>query len=388
MADPLVKTINPIYLERLMAFNGFTPTGSLGTLFKIQGFDSYNHLLDVNSMFSNNPNFDPVDRTGMVRGPIRYSAERPWTIPISEITLESALEKRVTELCAIQGKINLFWSGGIDSTTIVVSFLQYAPDLGQLRVIYSPWSTYEHPDFFRLLQTIPGIELVDTSGEIYLDFDLDGIFVSGNASDEIHASLDESFFQQYGYDFLSTPWRDFFYGRLPDDRFIGFCEQHFSASGRDINTVLEARWWFYASTKLTSILNNWNLAFFLTDHNRFDPKRLIGFFDCEHYERFIYFNIDKIIQDSNYASWRQFLKDYCFRYDGFNEWRVNKSKFHSSQLLVYEYKKQILNDSRYLMLLDDGTRVSTPNLPLFSNKEWNRIRENYQHVFRPNPDTL
>lgn len=371
-----------------MAFNGFTTTGSLGTLFKIQGFDSYNHLLDVNSMFSNSPNFDPVDRTGLVRGPVRYSAERPWTIPVSEITLGSALEKRVTELCATQGKINLFWSGGIDSTTIVVSFLQYARDLGQLRVIYSPWSTYEHPDFFRLLQTIPSIELVDTSGETYLDFNLDGIFVSGNTSDEIHASLDESFFQQYGYDFLSTPWRDFFYSRLSNDRFIGFCEQHFSAAGRDINTVLEARWWFYASTKLTSILNNWNLAFFLTDHNRFDPKRLIGFFDCEHYERFIYFNIDKIIQDSNYASWRQFLKDYCFKYDGFDEWRVNKSKFHSSQLLVYEYKKQILNDSRYLMLLDDGTRVSTPNLPLFSNKEWDRIRENYQHVFRPDPDTL
>lgn len=371
-----------------MKFNGFTVDDAVGTLFKIQGFDSYNRLLDINAIFSTNPSFDPVDRTGQIRGPIRYSVERPWSIPSNEISLETALERRVRDLCEIEGPINLFWSGGIDSTTIVVSFLKYAPDLKRCRVIYSPWSTYEHPEFFKMLKSISDIEMIDISGEMYFDLDLDGIFVSGNTSDEIHASLDESFFGNYGYEFLSTPWRDFFYSKIPDDRFIGFCEQHFAASGRNINTVLEARWWFYASSKLTSILNHWNLAFFLTGPDKFNPKRLIGFFDCDHYEQFIYFNINKIICSDNYASWRQFLKDYCFRYDGFESWRTNKSKFASTQILIYGLKKQALNDSRYLILLDDGSRVATDNLPLFSRIEWDQIKQDYQYVFRHHENTL
>lgn len=379
---PLVKSVNAFYSKRLLEFNDYSIIESVGTFYKVEGFNNYNQLLNINSMFSNNPQFDPVDRTLQALGPIRYSLERQWTVPTCEVSLEHALQQRVNELCNSNQKLNLLWSGGIDSTAIVVSFLQYAPDLHQCRVIYSPWSTYEHPEFFKLLRTFDNVELVDISGEEYLNFNLDGLFISGNTSDEIHASIDESFFNQYGYDFLFTPWKDFFYSKLPDNKFIEFCEQHFAAAGRDINTVLDARWWFYASSKLTSILNNCNLSFFTSGPKQFDPKRLIGFFNCDVYEQFIYFNVNKVISSGNYATWRQFLKDFCYQFDGFNDWRVNKSKFGSSQIQIYTYKKQILNDSRNLMLLDNGERVGTSNLPLFSLAEWDQIKQNYQHVFR------
>jgi hypothetical protein len=216
---------------------------------------------------------------------------------------------------------------------------------------------------------------------------LDGIFVSGNSSDEIHASLDESFFTQYSYDFLFTSWKDFFYNKFPDSQFIEFCEKHFAASGREIKSILDARWWFYTTTKLTGILYSSNLAFCTAGPEQFDTSKLVGFFDCNSYEQFIYFNVDKIIQSNNYATWRQFLKDFCCHYDGFEDWRKNKAKFHSGQLPVYTYKKQILNNSRNLMLLDNGERVATPNLPMFSKCEWNQIKDQYQHVFRQ-PNTV
>lgn len=387
VVDPLVKSVNFQYSKKLLEFNGFEVIETCGTLHKTKGFDKYNYLLEINSIFSNNPKFDLVDRTNMALGPIVYAAERPWKIPKIELDLETALKKRVADICGMNQKINLMWSGGIDSTAIVVAFLQYAPDLSHCRIVYSPWSTYEHPDFFNLLKSIQQIELVDTSGDFYLNCSLDGIFVSGNTGDEMHASIDQSFFDQYGYDFLFSNWKDFFYNKCPDSNFIEFCEQHFAASGKEINTVLDARWWFYASTKLTSMLNTYNLAFFTAGNNDFDPCRLVGFFDCDVYEQFIYFNVDKIIQSNSYACWKQFLKDYCCRYDGFEDWRVNKSKFGSNQIQIYMYKKQILNDSRNLMLLDNGKRVATTSLPLFSAGEWNQIKQSYQHVFR-SPSTI
>jgi hypothetical protein len=384
---PLVKSTNATYLKQLLEFNNYSIAETVGECYKIHGFDNYNQLLTINSMFSSYPRFAPVDRTQQALGPICYSPERPWTVPLKELTLEDALCQRVTELCLADQKLNLLWSGGIDSTAIVVSFLRYAPDLTQCRIIYSPWSTFEHPDFFKLLKTFDNLELVDMSGEMYLDFAIDGLIITGHASDEIHASLDESFFIQHGYDFLSTPWKDFFYSKLPDDKFIEFCERHFAAAGRDITTVLDARWWFYTSSKLTSLLNNSNLVFFTADNALFDPGRLIGFFDCNAYEQFIYFNTDKIIQSDNYSTWRQFLKNFCYDFDGLNDWRVNKSKFSSNQIQIYTYKKQILNNARNLMILDNGERVCTPSLPLFSSNEWNQIKSNYQHVFRP-PDSV
>jgi hypothetical protein len=382
-----VKNINVAYSKQLLEYNGFKILETVGSLHKVKGFYNYNQLLNINNIFSKKPAFDPVDRTDLAHGPVIFSKPRPWTAPTVEIDLKTAMQRRVTEICSTGKKINIFWSGGIDSTAIVTAFLQYAPDRKQCRIIYSPWSVYEHPDCFELLKSFDDLELVDVSGEVYLEFDLDGLFVSGNAGDEIHASLDESFFAEHGYDFLRTPWKDFFYSKLPDHKFIEFCEQHFSAAGREIGSVLDARWWFYTSTKLTSILNNNDFVFLSSGSSWFDPDRLVGFFDCDHYEQFIYFNTDKIVLSNNYATWKQFLKDFCCEFDGFENWRQNKTKFHSSQVYIYSRKKQLLNNQRYLMLFNNGQKVATKNLQFFSRREWDQIKQNYQHVFRA-PDSV
>jgi hypothetical protein len=387
MDKPLVKSLNHTYSKKLLEYNGFTVTQKVGTLYKVAGFDNYNYLLDINAVFSNSPRLDPVDRTGFCLSAIRWASVRPWQIPTQHIDLEQAMHQRTLDLCNTGQRLNLFWSGGIDSTAIVTAFLKNAPDIGQCRIIYSPWSTYEHPEFFKILQNIPKLDLIDISGDRYFNLDLDGIMVSGNPGDELHASLDQSFFDRHGYDFLFTPWQDFFYKQNPDDAFIEFCQNHFALSGREITTVLEARWWFYISSKLTSILNSNNLSLFVSESAGFNPDRLIGFFDCDVYEQFIYFNTDKIISSQDYASWKQILKDYCHSYDKLDDWRIKKSKFSSTQIGVYTWKKEILNNRRNLMILENGECVSTKNLPLLSKKEWDQIQHQYQHVFR-HPNTL
>jgi hypothetical protein len=262
-----------------------------------------------------------------------------------------------------------------------VAFLQYAPDLSQLRILFSPWSTYEHPEFYKLLQT-RSLETVDISGDKYFNLDLDGVYVSGNPGDELHGSLDQSFFNTHGYEFLHSSWKDFFYSRLPDTKFIEFCEEYFMSSGKGIKTVFEARWWFYISAKLKGVFNQRTLPLLTAQHDHFDPNRLIGFFDCAEYEQFVYFNIDNLVASNSYSSWRQFLKDFCYRYDRNDHWRINKSKFNSAQLVWYQFKKQFLNDARNLMILENGCQVATQNLPFFSHTEWDEIKHKYQYVFR------
>jgi hypothetical protein len=377
--NPTVKTVG-LYSGLILKYKNYNTLQTKGKLIKYEGFTNYNYLIDINSVFSTSPKGNLYDRTHRIEGPLIFSPERDWKVPEKTVSLEYAMQSRVTEICNRNQKINILWSGGIDSTAILVAFLKYAPDHQQLKVIYSPFSTYEHPDFYNLLQSQTKIELHDVSGDTYFDLNLDGIVVSGNTGDEMHASLDQSFFETYGFDTLESSWKDFFYQCIPNDDFIDFCEYHFSAAGRDIVTVLDARWWFYASTKLTAILNA-SIPFFYHGQQAWDPTQVIGFFDCDVYEQFIYFNTDKIIPNKNYSSWRQFLKDFCYSYDGFDNWRTSKTKFDSGQLLAYQKKLQAVKDSRFLFLLDNGTYIRTPNLPFFSQQDWEVVASQCDHCF-------
>ena len=195
----------------------------------LEGFDLYNNLITINSFFSTEPKFHPQDRTELAHGAVKFASVRGWKTPGTQIDLATAMQQRVKEITDYKVPVNIMWSGGIDSTSVLVAFIKYAPDLKQCRVIYSPWSCYEHPDFFQLLRTMPDIELVDISGTTYLDLQLDGIYVSGNTGDEMHASLDKSFFDAVGFDGLQRSWQDFFVSKGASDKLIEFCEKHFDA---------------------------------------------------------------------------------------------------------------------------------------------------------------
>jgi hypothetical protein len=371
---PLLVSTNPGFFKKILTWHNiqYQPTGNL---FKFKNFDSYNNMIAINEIFSSAPTNQPIDRTGLVHSPINYYLDRPWVIPTQQLTLDQVLHERVNNLLKMQHTVNLCWSGGIDSTTMVTAFLKHAPDKKKLRILYSPHSTYEHPDYLAFLKTFSDIELVDTSGTIYLNSKFDGIFVTGDGGDELMGSLDKSFFTKYGYNSLYGHWKDFFWQINADSNFIEFCERHFAQSGRPIETVLEARWWFYATCKNTSLLYDLQLPHFL-DYDNFNINHLHGFFDCEEFEKFIYWNTDKIINSSEYCTWKQVLKDYCCGFDGFTEWAKTKSKAGSNQFQGYTLKKLLLKDRRWIMILSDATRIATSNLPFLTKKDY---RTTYGH---------
>jgi hypothetical protein len=115
---------------------------------------------------------------------------------------------------------------------------------------------------------------------------------------------------------------------------------------------------------------------FFSDYENFTPDRLTGFFDCDEFENYVTHNTDRLMATPAYSSWKQDLKDYCQSIDGFDQWAKEKTKFGSFQFHAYTYKKTVLNNQRALFILDDGTRIHTPNLPLFSRKEFEKYYGN------------
>jgi hypothetical protein len=262
----------------------------------------------------------------------------------------------------------LFWSGGIDSTAMLTAFLKHTESRSQLRILYTPFSTYEHTLYLDFLKQFSNLELIDLSGLTYMNLCFDGVFLTGDGGDEFMASLDESFFTTHGRDLLDTPWQDFFYKKNNNDKFIEFCHEYFSLAQRAIDTVLEARWFFYAMCKTRYQL--WSKLDLFAHYKNFLPSRLQGFYDCKEFENYIYWNLDQIIPGNDYRDWKLPFKQYCFDFDNFEDFYETKQKIGSGQTHWYATKNQILQDRRSIFHLANGQLIFTPSLPLFSRMEF------------------
>jgi hypothetical protein len=372
-----ILQVNHRFFNKILTYHKvkYSPVAEI---YKFDNFNEYNYLVDVNSIFSNSPSGLIIDRTASIKMPLLMHLDRPWTIPTSHLDFDQCFQHRVNELTEKYNSINIFWSGGIDSTAVLVGFLNHCRDLRKLRVLYSTFSIKENPYFFLLLQEYPDLELIDFGGDVYMKQQFDGIFVTGDGADDLTASIDESFFDRYGYKTLVSPWQEFFSTVVADSKFIDFCERFFSLSGKSIATVLEARWWFYTSCKIhkfpTKSIDNIN-------EYQGIP---IGFFNCDVFENYMFFNTDSIITGSQYQTYKQILKDYIFKFDKNTEYYKNKTKVSSPQIEWYRRKKILLDNTRHFAILGNGQRLRTTNLPLLSEKDYrSEFGNSLDYLFLP-----
>ena len=371
MTKPLIARTEWPYFQKLLSYHGleFYPTSPnpdqwSGNQQKIKGFDQYNFLLDINLCFSTRPGNDVRDRTEKTKMPYQY-AVRPWTLPVGKPeNFEYCLNTRVTEILTLNQKINLFWSGGIDSTAMVIAFIKQGKFLDQLRIIHTIISRKENPFFFLLLQQYPQIEVLEVGGDYYMENTLDGVFLHAGAMDDFLASIDESFWNALDVLKGNYSWRDYFFNKTKNIEFINQCEEFFSRSNRPIDTIIEARWWFYLICKLS----NFQRPALLQDPN----EVAISFFDSKIFEDYLYYNTDKIIPGKQYSSYKKFIKDYILEFDHNQYYNQNKCKENSGQISLYVKKKFILQNQQAIMWMSDGSRIYIDSLPFLNEESYRK----------------
>jgi hypothetical protein len=371
---PLLMTINPDYFYKILDWKkqSYELVGSLAML---PGYRRYNYLIKLNSIFSVFPVGDPVDRTQHITGPFNFEIVRPWSMPNASLTFDKVMFQRVSNYINTGEKLNLCWSGGIDSTCLVAGFLQHTKAVDQLRIIYSPFSLYENRDFFQYIaKNYPHLEMLDISGDVYLNNTFDGIMINGHGGDEFTASLDETFFNSVGFDGLHRPWQEL----VRDTELQEFCKEYFALSQRPINTVLEARWWFYAATK--------SQVFGPRDGAFTNSAFTSSFFNCKEFEDYMWHNIDQVIVSDNYNSYKQFMKNYIYEFDGNEEHCILGRKLNSLQFVCYTQKKTELLGNQWIARLADQSTIKTPSLPLFSKLEFEQTYgESLEYLFNNIP---
>ena len=194
--------------------------------------------------------------------------------------------------------------------------------------------------------------------DYYLEKTLDGLFVHAGQGDDLLASLDNSFWQDLGPAKGKQCWKDYFFKKNNSIDFIDQCEEFFSRSGRPIENIVEARWWFYLICKFSIGQRSTLLQ---------EPGKIqTPFFDSKIFEDYMYYNTDKIITTNNYNSYKQFIKEYILEFDQNQYYHQHKCKENSGQLQLYTRKRDILKNCQTIMWLSDGSRVFVDSLPFLS----------------------
>lgn len=359
--------------------------GIAGSRYCYDGHADLHGLYLINRVFSSNPWGEIVDRTGQTAYPFKLHVRQPWQNPLQSVSLEKTCELTVQKIVSENpGPYYIYWSGGIDSTLALVSFLKLV-DHQNLAVLCSSASLDENLYFYKNFLK-DKIRIIDSQS----DLPTDGTHITGDCGDTIWATLDESFFADAETQKqLYQPWQQYFNNFEPPKfwrssqglDFMEYCEQFFSGSGRTIDTLFEARWWFYLNCKSQS-----KAVYKLAGSFSNAPDiRMVHFYENHHMDAWSWHNVNNMIQGHDWKTYKWPAKDIIYAYDGNQDYRTNKTKGYSSGLEYHRLLKNLQTISNTaLFITDNNERPVLPTGPFFSQNMYHlHFFDRYKHLFTP-----
>lgn len=161
-----------------------------------------------------NPGVELTDRTGLLKLPIAalpYSGcSIPTPVPVS-YSYKDCCNRKAQELMdlseQLQKPLGIMWSGGIDSTRVMVSFLENYPLSllkERIKVILSEESVIENPEFYRNY-ILPNFGFINSEYTPWL-FNRELILVTGELNDQLMGSDTMKAYRLFNKDKFNQPF--------------------------------------------------------------------------------------------------------------------------------------------------------------------------------------
>ncbi len=290
----------------------------------------------------------PIDRTGIIRFPVRTKSLFP--IPnqtvtkktYSEICLERAKEllKRADETGL---RICVCWSGGIDSTAVLCAFFQVAP-LAELKdklvVMLTHASVKEYRDFY--FKHIGGKLVLWNAVNLRNVLGSGNIIVNGEHNDQLFGSdIMLSAINKFGEESLHAPYdRKMFMqglGYLKDAQFyVDLFERLAAGAPIELKTNFDRLWWINFAVKWQTVFMR-PLSFSSRPLTKEWVSRCFApFYGTEEFQRWSMCNLDRRMK-SGWKSYKWPAKDFIYEFTKDAEYRDNKIKELSWKVLVNDF---------------------------------------------------
>ena len=312
--------------------------------------DYTNDLFNSYEMYGLNKHNVVYDRTDSIHHYLRMAKglhPMPNKVENYNKSFFEITEKKCKELLSLNKPIYVMWSGGIDSTYILFALRHFANDKDQVRVYGTYNSIIESGDLFDRRIKDNFIHHIGVTRQNHLNYELDGIYVSGMCGNQLFGPTDDMFAtggKAMFHHTLGTP--ETIYDGLDtiDGGLLEFLDPIIRNSPKPIETIADLRWycifnldWYTAIYEFKTLVSN----------QKFD--RIYGFFDSYEFQEWAINTKEpftKIKGNSNTHRWqmRQVLDEL------FDEphYAWNKSKKISTF---------ILHEPKWLFLLKGNHNV-------------------------------
>lgn len=325
-----------------------------------------------------------IDRTGTITCPLR--TKNIFPIPTFDINFN----KNIKDICddaardiLSEGKpVDIFWSGGIDSTLAVVSFLNVCKDLSQINIMFEERSIDEYPLFYNkyvknmnhtLLKTYISKNL-HLEGHSVVTGECGGLLTGFWSTLRLLLERLESVEVN-----PNIPWQDPFKAAVPvfktrkqDDFFTNNIADQIKKAPFKIESIGDLHWWLGFSTKWSGemfLRLGWQTTITQAKLDNFKP-----FFATEEFQKWGMWNYYTNIRNKSWPSFKPDYKKIIYDFTKDEEYFLNKGKVSSGLKALSEGGRV---GQPYIDAIDDQYNVYTA-----SNINSNHLRVKIAEQFK------
>lgn len=321
--------------------------------------EKFSHLFKLYSADSST-----VDRTDTIRFPLNLESLFPMPKFVEmKKTYEEVADSRARELLKksdeIGGRIFLFYSGGIDSTLVVISFLKNANEEQKKRIsiLMTEESISENPNFYR--DHIKGkLEVIPSNNFRYL-LGTKNLFITGEHNDQIFGADvigqlirlkgDSVVHEPYNRQTLIEFYNSVSYNPELNSFYVDLFEKLASRAPVKIETNFHFLWWIHFSLKWQTVYMR--IIMYVDKNNLKDitreylSKHYFTFYGSDEFQLWSMNNLDKRMKDT-WKTYKWPAKDVIYKYTQDEDYRDNKTKVGSL------YRVLMANQSNYFLNSD------------------------------------
>ncbi len=294
----------------------------------------------------------PLDRSGVIKVPIRTKIAFPIPAfrPYTKTYEETCNERAQTLLRHAESKnlpIRVLYSGGIDSTTVLISLLKQATpeQKARITVLLSERSIMENPRFFS--EHILGKLAIASSENFRYLIGGEALFLSGEHNDQVFGSDmighfmkvigGEHIHKKYNRDLFLKLFNTIVENIEENDFLLNLFEDLKAHAPVPIETNYDLLWWINFTLK-------WHTVFFRQiaftsprnvhriNKEYFDTY-FFTFFNTEEFQLWSMNNLDKRMKDT-WNTYKWVAKELIYEYTKDAEYRDNKLKVGSLGSIV------------------------------------------------------
>ena len=309
-------------------------------------------------------------------------------------TFEEVILERAEEIWNLNKPVRVWWSGGIDSTTVLVSFLRTKKQEHELIVYMSKSCVEENPNMYDRIKKMDDIKIQWNDASNICSFDnwCDGsINVTGEPGDPLYGT----FVMEDHIDEINSPWTDIFkwedccYMYKEDDyrldyhrpRFMEFAEEYNKKCPFEIKNTFDFTWWLAFSIKWQWIVNR--LYVQLQNPSKWD--NMLSFYNFPEIQKWSIVNHD-LKHKGTWKTYKWPSKEFIYNFNRDADYRDNKVKTKSFPLTLtmnnntapihllmssgkFYNKVEDINDGKYGL---DPEILRLDKWDIFNKKVWEK----------------